>query len=52
MIGSVGGTTTRFRMKRVDVTATGIVRPSDGISTPDGRMSTGTVRAHVVVGPL
>ena len=51
MIGSVGGTTTRFRMKRVDVTATGIVRPADGTS-PDGRMSTGTVRAHVVVGPL
>jgi hypothetical protein len=51
MIGSVGGTTTRFRMKRIDVTATGGVQPQVAPGT-QGRTAISQVRAHMVVGPL
>jgi len=65
LIGSVGGTTARFRMKRLDVTATGTLYPRWETPTGDGgmtvntgtsavnqRTSTEQVRSHVVIGPL
>jgi len=51
MIGSVGGTTARFRMKRVDVTATATVSAPAG-SGAEHRTSTAQVRAQVMIGPL
>ena len=51
MVGSVGGTTARFRMKRLDATGTGAIIPMTGAAS-SGRTATEQVRAHVVVGPL
>jgi hypothetical protein len=51
MIGSVGGTTSRFRLKRVDVTANGQLSPALGV-TADQRTSSAQVRAQLMIGPL
>jgi hypothetical protein len=51
MIGSVGGTTARLRLKRIDVTSTGSLVPILG-GQADQRTGSAQVRSHVMVGPL
>lgn len=51
MIGSVGGTTARFRLKRVDITSTGVISPQASTQV-DQRTASARIHAHVMLGPL